>query len=227
MSTLNTEVILTITEDHFARAVPGDPCHCTIGEATHDALAQIITNLSLRDVDPSTIAVHPANVGGEPCVGVGFVGTDKGGREVTVQFLLEEAAAFKVAYTTDNRATRGMKRTASRHPYVLRASRLKVRKRSASLRPDVLSNPSVTPEGYVKGQANSNAQAHDALEDAQTAILLQLEKKSKEGSLGFRLTPALKKFAVERTAASFERKGTRPRVTQAPVKVYKNRRFHA
>src|SRR5690348_6023757 len=120
------EITLNVTDEHFKRAVPGDVCHCTIGEAVHDALGDIMPTLGLTDVDPNTISVNPAEADGEPCVGVSMIGTRDGNKSF-VRFLLRETAAFKVAYTTDNRSTGVMRRRAEIKPYVLKASNVSVR----------------------------------------------------------------------------------------------------
>lgn len=219
------EVFLTVTEDHFARAVPGDPCHCTIGEATKDALDRIIPALELKDVDAATISVHPADIGGEPAVSVGFVATDKRDQEVTVRFLLEEASAFKVAYVTDNRGKKNMQRAAARKPYALRASVFQIRKRDARTRPDLASNVTVIPERHIQATATSAAHYSKTAEAAADRTVGLLTRKAKAGELPYALTPQLRKLARQRAAASFEARGSQPRAT-SPVKVYKNKRFY-
>jgi hypothetical protein len=223
--TKNPEVLLTVTEDHFTRAVPGDPCHCTIGEATKDSLNRIIPALNLKEVDASTINVHPADVDGEPAVSVGFVATDNNDDEVTVRFLLEQAAAFKVAYTTDNKATGGMRRTARRNPYILAASQFKVRKRDAGVRTSTVKNGNVDPEKHIISYASGKAHVSATAEETATRTLEGLETKQKNGTLPYKLTAKLRKVAAEKAVASFENKGTKPRPTHG-VKVYSNKRFY-
>jgi hypothetical protein len=219
------EVILTVTEDHFARAVPGDPCHCTIGEATKDALDKLIPALELKDVDASTISVHPADKDGEPVVSVGFLATDNTGTEVSIRFLLEQTAAFKVAYVTDNRAAAGMRRAARKNPYALRTSEFKIRKRDARTRPDTMTNVTVTPERHIAGLASNIAQRAGSAAEASVRTVEKLESKSKEGVLPYKLTPALKKQARAAAALSFDHRGSKPRAAKN-IKVYKNKRFY-
>lgn len=219
------EVFLTVTEDHFKRAVPGDPCHCTIGEATKDALDRIIPALELKDVDAATISVHPADIDGEPAVSVGFVATDKRDQEVTVRFLLEDASAFKVAYVTDHRAKAGMQRSAAKRPYALRTSEFKIRKRDARTRPDTPTNVTVTPERHIQATATNMAHRADSAQEAGDRTVGLLTRKAKAGDLPYPLTPQLRKLARTRAAASFEAVGSQPR-NGLKVKVYKNRRFY-
>lgn len=221
----NPDVTLTVTDDHFNRAVAGDPCHCTIGEATHDALKDFIPALNLKDVDAATIQVHPATIDGEPVVSVGFVATDSRDEEVTVRFLLEQTAAFKVAYVTDNRATAGMRRAARTKPYAFAATEVKIRKRDRRIRPDVAGNPTLTPEKHVAGRATNMAQRSATADEAVARTLESLEGAAKAKELPYKLTAQLKRHAAKRAVASFEARGTKPR-TSTPVKVYTKKRFY-
>jgi len=218
------DLVIQVTEDHFKRAVPGDQCHCTIGEAVHDALGSIMPVLGLTDVNPATIKVNPAEVGGEPCVGVSFVGS-RDGRTAYIRFLLREAAAFKVAYTTDNRVTGVMKRTAHKQPYVLRASELSVRT-SREGRTTVGGRSVFTPEGHIKQLATYGAERSESAEDTVKYVLDKLAAKKDEGSLPYSVSPALRKLAKQAAEDSFKAKGTQTN-RKPPVHVYRNRRFHA
>lgn len=216
-----SNIVINVTEQHFERAVPGDPCHCTIGEATHDALNAIMPSLGLESVDAASISVNPATVNDEPCVGVTFIGVSTEGQDVNVQFLLEQASAFKVAYTTDNRQTGYMKRSARKHPYALRASKIRMRKRRErpEYKPDAAE---FDPKAHVRQIATDSAQKSSSVKEAQTRALEKLESNPNRT---YKVTPALRKLAKERAASSFANKGSRAgRI--APVKVYRNRRFH-
>src|SRR6202000_1402648 len=187
MRTKNPEVTLTVSDDHFKRAVPGDPCHCTIGEATRDALDKLIPALDLQDVDASTISVHPADKDGTPVVSVGFVATDQNDDEVTVRFLLEDTAAFKVAYVTDNRAKASMQRRARRNPYQLSTSEFKIRKRDRATRPDTPGNPTVTPQRHIVSVASTIAHRASSAEETAQRTVEKLEAKAKAKQLPYRL----------------------------------------
>jgi hypothetical protein len=218
------EITLTVTEDHFKRAVPGDQCHCTIGESVHDALNTIIPALGLSSVDASTIAVNPAEAGGEPCVGVSFVGTSSEGEEVHARFLLQETAAFKVAYTTDNRSTAQMRRSAARSPYVLHASELRVRKSRVGATVNG-GRPRFTPKGHIKALAGYAVREEASPEAAVDRVMVKLDEKKAAKTLPYKLTQSLRQFAEKATQESWEAKGTQtPRMPS--VKVYRNRRFH-
>lgn len=221
----NPQVSLTITDDHFNRAVAGDPCHCTIGEATHDALGDLIPALNLKDVDAATISVHPADVDGEPAVSVGFVATDQEDTEVTVRFLLQDTAAFKVAYVTDNRGKKSMQRAAARKPYVLATSEFKIRKRDARSRPDTPGNVTVVPERHIAGLASNVAHRSSSAEETATRTVDLLTRKAKDGTLPYRLTASLKRYAAGQAATSFGNKGTKPRAAKN-IKVYTSKRFY-
>lgn len=218
------EITITVTDDHFNRAVPGDQCHCTLGEAVHDGLANIIPALGLTDVDPSTIKVNPAEIGGDPCVGVSFTGT-KDGRKSYVRFLLREAGAFKVAYTTDNRTTGVMRRRAARDPYVLKATEISVRT-SREGRTTVGGRGVFTPEGHIKQLSTYGAMKSETAEDTVKYVQDKLAEKKADGSLSYKLSPHLKKFAEQAAKDSFQAKGTQTN-RKPPIHVYRNRRFHA
>ena len=225
MRTKTPEVFLTVTDDHFARAVPGDPCHCTIGEATKDALDKIIPALELKAVDAATIQVHPAEIEGEPVVSVGFLAIDKEETEVSVRFLLEQTSAFKVAYVTDNRATGQMRRNARKNPYVLSTSEFKIRKRDRATRPDTPGNSTVTPQRHIAGLASNVAHRAATAEETVTKTVEKLEAKSKAKELPYKLTPSLKKFAAQQAVTAFDHVGTKPRPNKQ-IKVYSNKRFY-
>lgn len=221
----NPEVSLTVTDDHFNRAVAGDPCHCTIGEATHDALGDLIPALNLKDVDAATISVHPADIDGEPAVSVGFIATDKEDTEVTVRFLLQDTAAFKVAYVTDNRAKSAMQRRAARKPYSLSATEFKIRKRDRDSRPDTPGNVTVTPERHIVGVAANVARRASSAEETAALLVENLTAKSKAGTLPYKLTASLKRYAAGQAASAFGNIGTKPRSAKH-VKVYTRKRFY-
>jgi hypothetical protein len=157
---------------------------------------------------------------------VGFVATDSTGAEVTVRFLLEQAAAFKVAYVTDNRATAQMRRQARKSPYALVASGFKIRKRDRLTRQDTPTNPTVTPQRHIVAVASNFAHRAASAEDTAQRTVAALEAKAKAKELPYKLTPSLKKFAAQQAVTSFEHVGTKPRPT-TPVKVYGNKRFYA
>lgn len=218
------DIIITVTDDHFKRAVPGDQCHCTLGEAVHDALAQIMPALGLESVDPATIKVNPAEVGGDPCVGVSMTGTRDGNKSY-VRFLLREAGAFKVAYTTDNRMTSVMRRRASHDPYVLRASEVSVRT-SREGRTAVGGRGVFTPEGHIKQFATYAAMKSETEEDAVKYVQDKLAAKKADKTLPYTLSPQLKKLAEQAAKDSFQAKGTQTN-RKPPIHIYRNRRFHA
>jgi hypothetical protein len=218
------EITLTVTGDHFERAVPGDQCHCTIGEAVHDALADIMPALGLDEVNPATISVNPAEVAGEPCVGVSFVG-QRDGRRAYIRFLLRDTAAFKVAYTTDNRATGVMRRRAQGQPYSLKATDISVRTSRAGST-TVGGRGVFTPEGHIKQLATYGAMKSETAEDTVKYVQDKLAEKKAAGSLSYTLSPHLKKFAEQAAKDSFQAKGTQTN-RKPPIHVYRNRRFHA
>jgi len=215
---------LEVTEDHFDRAIPGDQCKCTLGQSIHDALNVIMPELGLTDVDPNTISVNPAEAGGEPCVGVSMVGT-KDGNKSYVRFLLREAAAFKVAYTTDNRTTAVMKRKAARAPYVLHATDVSVRT-SREGKTTVGGRGVFTPEGHIKQLATYGAMRSETAQETVTYVKDKLAAKKADNTLPYKLTPHLKKVAEQAAQDSFQAKGTQTN-RQPPIHVYRNRRFHA
>lgn len=212
------DFVIPISDDHFNRAVVGDQCHCTIGEGVHDSMGTIIGALELKSVDANTIRVNPAFANGEECVGVSFAGTDADDREVIVQFLLEQSAAFKIAMTTDNRATAGMRKTAAKEPYVLKATDTRVRAKQKQ--PGVVGNKTFTPESHIKKMASKAAHDASSLEEAKDILQTRLETAERP----YRLTPGLKKLAEERAEISFAAKGSRPG-RKAPVRVFHNKRF--
>lgn len=218
------EIVLTVTDDHFKRAVPGDQCHCTIGEAVHDGLATIMPALGLSEVSAETIKVNPAEIDGEPCVGVSFVGT-KDGNKSYVRFLLRETAAFKVAYTTDNRVTGIMRRKAERKPYTLHATELSVRT-SRQGKTAVGGRGAFTPEGHIKQIATYGAMKSETPEDTVKYVMDKLNAKKADKSLPYTLSPHLKKVAEQAARDSFQAKGTQTN-RKPPIHVYRNRRFHA
>lgn len=217
------EITLTVTEDHFKRAVPGDQCHCTIGEAVADALVDIIPALELESVDANTITINPADANGAPCVGVNFKAVREG-NPTNVRFLLESAAAFKVAYTTDNRSTSQMRRRASENPYQLKVSELKLRKERTGM---VLAGRSkFTPQGHIKALASYAVRSADSKDEAMNRVAEKLEAKRSSKTLPYTLTAKLRKFAETAVADSWEAKGSlTPR--SAPIKVHRNKRFYA
>lgn len=221
------EVTLLVTEENFENAVPGDMCHCTIGQSVHDALPQIMEACGLATVDGTSISVNPADANGAPCVGVSFKGERADGGEVSVRFLLEDAAAFKVAYTTDNKSTAQMRRRAAKTPYVLRASELKFRRsrvgQTANGGRDI---QRFTPEGHIKALATYATRAFDTPEEALAQVEAKVAAKKADKSLPYKLTPKLKRFMAEAVSDSYQAKGAyTPR--QAPIKIHKNRRFYA
>lgn len=218
------DILIKVTDEHFKRAVPGDQCHCTIGEAVHDGLAVIMPALALESVDAETIKVNPAEVNGEPCVGVSFTGT-KDGHKSYVRFLLRETAAFKVAYTTDNRTTGIMRRRAERNPYTLKATELSVRT-SREGKTTVGGRGAFTPEGHIKQYATIAASRSETPEDAVKYVMGKLNAKKADKTLPYTLSPHLKKLAEQAARDSFQAKGTQTN-RKPPIHVYRNRRFHA
>lgn len=225
---VNRKAALPLTEvtaEHFSRAVPGDQCHCTLGEATRDNLGAIARSLGLASADPTTIRVFPAEVDGEPCAGVTFTGTTIDGEEVKVRYLLEDAAAFKIANVTDNGATAGMRRQAARRPYQLRASMLRVRAlQGGAQRP--AHKDTARPEVSMRTRATNAAQDSGTQEQAREVFLRRLADSEAQGRLPFEVTPELREYGLERVRESFAAKGSREGRPVAPVRLHGKRRFY-
>lgn len=224
------EIVFEVTEDHFERAVPGDQCHCTIGQAVHDALPTILSEMDFESVDANTISVNPADVNGEPAVGVSMRGKRSDGEEVNFRFVLQDSAAFKVAYTTDNRATGQMRKRAARTPYVLKATEVKVRKTrmaaNGKVAPGTGGRPKFTPEGHIKALASYAVQDSSSETVALERVRQKLADKVAAKSLPYKLTAQLKRFAEDAVASSWENKGTKPHTTQR-IRIRHNQRFYS
>ena len=149
------------------------------------------------------------------------------GEDVNLRFVLEDAAAFKVAYTTDNHATGQMRRRAARQPYILKASEVKVTKsRVGKLAPASGGRPKFTPEGHIKALASYAVQDASTEELALERVKTKLADKTAAKSLPYKLTPTLKKFAADAVKQSWEVKGTRPERTQK-IRIRRNQRFYS
>jgi hypothetical protein len=219
--TLNPEVILSLTDEHFDRGIAGSECYCTIGQSVHDELGNIIVKLDLKSVDPTSIRVNPATSEGEPCVGVGFIAVDKKDREVNVQFLLEQRVAFKAAFMTDHHESDVMRRAARRKPYTLRASKFRVHLREATRKPGKPGNDNFTPEAHIKRRASQAVRDVSSADEAKESMLSYLESTE---NLPYEVTDELKEFAVKAAESAFAGKGTRPN-RKPPVHIFKNQRF--
>lgn len=223
---LQPEVTLNVTEDHFLRAVPGDQCHCTIGQAVHDQLPDIIDGLNLKSVDANTISVNPAEDGDDLGVGVSMTGTDQNDNEVYVRFLLMSPRAFKVAFATDNRETGAMRRTVRKNPYALEATRFNTRLKQipSQGRPDHAELKVTDPAAHLKVTASSSAQHAASADEAADIVTRRLTNAKAE--LPYRLTPKRLATAQDMARQSYDRRGTAPR-RNAPVKVHRGQRFFA
>jgi hypothetical protein len=216
--------LTAVTGEHFAKAVPGDQCHCTLGEATRDVLGSVVRLLGLASADPTTIRVFPAEADDEPCVGVAFQGTTIDGEQVRVGYLLQDATAFKIANVTDNRAASSMRRRAAVQPYELAASGLTVRSVQGAGRASY--HDTARPEVNVKTRAGNAVQDSGTVEGALAVFNRRLDTAAAQGKLPFELTPQLRELGEDRVRSSFAAKGTRPG-RRAPVRLYRNKRFYS
>lgn len=216
---------LPVTGEHFERAIPGDACHCTIGESVHDNLGVYLHALDLESAEGTSVQVRPADVEGNPCVNVSFIATRPDGKEVNVQFLLQDNTAFKIAHLTDRHASASMKRNATRRPYSLLPSNVRIRVRqdnNGTPRKDTTGSTKYDPRANIKSRASQAATASATVEDAKDLLLGRLER----AELPYKVTPELKALALEQVEKSFASKGTRPD-RKAPLRVYKNKRFYS